>query len=124
MKKLKFLNHRNHQKLRKPPKAPEEMSDEEIEVEVIGDADRKTDKEVRIKKGKKEKYKAGKYSRWAGLNLGFNQLRDSEDILHSKEWREIWDNKIWGSRTWNINLFEFSLSIVKRHILLTTGSRF
>jgi hypothetical protein len=106
------------------PEAPEELSDEEIEVEVMGDEDSDTDKEIRIKKVKKPKYKADKYSRWAGLNLGFNQLRNSEDFSALEGAGEIWDNKIWGSRTWNINLFEYSLSIVKRHILLTTGVGF
>ncbi|MGE5356689.1 MAG: outer membrane beta-barrel protein [Deltaproteobacteria bacterium] len=107
-----------------PPEAPGELSDEEIEVEVMGDENGDADKEIRIKKVKKPKYHADKYSRWAGLNLGFNQLRDLDDYSSLEGSSDIWENKIWGSRTWNLNLFEYSLSLVKRHLLLTTGIGF
>ena len=115
-----------------PPEAPEapelpelpEFSDEEMEIEILGDSDRNIDKEVKIKKVKKEKYHSGKYSRWAGVNLGFNQIRDFDGYKSLKGSKDVWDNKIWSSRTWSINPVEVSLSIVKKHILLTTGIGF
>lgn len=110
-----------------PPEAPEwgeNNEDEEMEIEILGDSDSKTDKEVKIKKAKKEKYRPGKYSRWAGVNLGFNQITSFNDYSQLKGSKEIWDNKIWSSRTWSINPVEVSLSIVKKHVLLTTGIGF
>ncbi len=76
------------------------------------------------KKHKKSKYKSAKFSRWAGINLGFNQfvhLRDF-DALHSES--ENWSINPWKSKTWNINIMEFSVSLIKRHLLLTTGLGF
>jgi len=116
-----------------PPEAPEppdfEGSDDEfIDQEVeIGDADHQNkhhDRDIRIKKMKKHEYDPGDFSRWSGFNLGFNQLREIDTYSNLSGENEIFDNKIWSSRTWNLNLFDYSLSIVKRHILLTTGIGF
>jgi hypothetical protein len=105
----------------------EDSDDEFIDQEVeIGDKghNRKHDKDIRIKKKKKHEYDVDDYSRWSGFNLGFNQLRDINDYSSLAGANEIFDNKIWSSRTWNLNLFDYSLSLVKRHILLTTGIGF
>lgn len=75
----------------------------------------------KIKKPKK--YKVRKYSRWAGLYLGINQLgdiRDAGPLLSNSPWQI----NPWKSRIWNINFMEMNLSIIKRHLLLTTGLGF
>ncbi len=81
------------------------------------------DKEVTInskeKKTKHKKhYNSRKYSRWAGLYLGLNQLVDDGFLEPSTN---DWAINPWKSRIWNINFMEVNLNIVKRHILLTTG---
>jgi len=81
------------------------------------------DKEVTInskeKKTKHKKhYNSRKYSRWAGLYLGLNQLVDDGFLEPSTN---DWAINPWKSRIWNINFMEVNLNIIKRHILLTTG---
>lgn len=116
-----------------PPEAPEppdfedsddEFTDQEVEMGDAGRHSKHHNKDIRIKKMKKHEYDPGDYSRWSGLNIGFNQLRSIDDYSGLDGDNAIFDNKIWSSRTWNLNLFDYSLNIVKRHILLTTGIGF
>ena len=95
----------------------------EIEEEIIV-VEGKEIKREKKKEKKAKKYKARKYSRWSGINLGLNQFVHLDDYSELDGTTDIWQVKPWKSRTWNINFMEFSLSIVKRHLLLTTGLGF
>ena len=101
-----------------------ESNDEKnIEEEIIIEVDSDENSIVKKEK-KKKKYKARNYSRWAGLNIGLNQLTILETLGQLDDNTEIWQLNPWKSRTWNFNILEFSLSLVKKHILLTTGLGF
>lgn len=110
-------------------KAPEVLIEEDAEMEdadsnIVVDPAIKPDIKVDVKKKRVPKYKAGKYSRWSGFNLGFNQMINNSDFSALTESQQTWDNKPWSSNSWNINIMSKSLSIVKRHLLLTTGLGF
>lgn len=95
----------------------------ETEEEVIVEGRNEIIKEKKTEK-KAKKYKARKYSRWAGINLGLNQLTTIETFGQLDNNTELWQVNPWKSRTWNINFLEFNLSVVKKHVLLTTGLGF
>lgn len=76
-----------------------------------------------IKATKKNKYKVKKYSRWAGLNVGFNSFGERNDLPESDD-IDLFDINPFRSKVWNLNILEYSLSIVDRHLLLTTGLGF
>ena len=82
--------------------------------------------EENVKKEKKHsKYHSKDYSRLSGLYLGFNQFVPEGSYLASLNGdAENWSINPWKSRTWNINIGNFSLSIIKKHLLLTTGLGF
>jgi len=110
-------------------KAPEVLIEEDTEMEetdgtIETDPKVKPDIKVDVRKKRVPKYDASKYSRWTGFNLGFNQLINNSDFSALTESQQIWDNKPWSSNSWNINIIGRSLSIVKRHLLLTTGLGF
>jgi hypothetical protein len=110
-------------------KAPEVLIEEDTEIgEADGsieiDPEVRPDTKVDVRKKIVPKYDASKYSRWTGFNLGFNQLINNSDFSALTESQQIWDNKPWSSNSWNINIIGQSLSIVKRHLLLTTGIGF
>ena len=77
----------------------------------------------------KNRYKYNKctqthcYSRWTGINLGFNQLLFSdgnlERINHSN-----WEINPWKSRTWDFDILGYSLPLIKPYLLLTSGVGF
>ncbi|HHH52080.1 MAG TPA: hypothetical protein ENK91_00330 [Bacteroidetes bacterium] len=92
--------------------------EKEIEIE-------EEDEDIIVKPEKKvKKYKAGKYSRWAGLNLGFNTFVEGDNFDVLSGGSENWEINPWKSTTWNLNIFEISGSLVKRHLLITTGLGF
>ena len=104
---------------------PEVMDDYEIEEMEIEHPDGIRDKEIKIKKkAHKDHYKAKNYSRWAGWNLGFNKIIELDGYTRLDGNEEIWDNKVWKSRTWNLNILELSLSVIKKHFLITSGLGF
>lgn len=103
-----------------------EIQDEEDNDEYSGEniqMGENTDKEVVLEK-KKENYHARKYSRFAGLNLGFNKLFDREDGGQLTGNEALLENKFINSSSWTLNILEGSVSIVKKHILLTSGLGF
>ena len=98
-----------------------EKNNDKVDTTII--KEKIKDKEVTInskeKKTKHKKhYNSRKYSRWAGLYLGLNQLVDDGFLEPSTN---DWAINPWKSRIWNINFMEVNLNIIKRHILLTTG---
>ncbi len=88
----------------------EEIKDEKISIK---------QKENKIKT--KKRYNSKKYSRWAGLYLGVNQFGDIRDGGELTANFKNWEINPWKSKIWNINFMEINLSIIKKHILLTTG---
>ncbi len=88
----------------------EEIKDEEITI-------KQNEKKTKAKKY----YNSRNYSRWAGLYLGINQFGDIRDGGELTANFKNWEINPWKSRIWNINFMEINLSIVKKHILLTTG---
>ncbi len=88
----------------------EEIKDEEITIN-------KKEKKTKAKKY----YNSKKYSRWAGFYLGINQFGDIRDGGELTANFKNWEINPWKSRIWNINFMEINLSIIKKHILLTTG---
>jgi len=71
----------------------------------------------------KNNYNPKDYSRWAGINVGLNGFGERNDLPENND-IDLFDINPFKSRVWNFNLFEYSVSIVNRHILLTTGLGF
>ena len=99
--------------------------EKKVEVTVEGEDSVKEEEEVIVKnKDKTSKCKCENFSRWAGINLGFNQFVRLSNLSALGSGSENWSINPWKSTTWNINIMEFSVSLIKRHLLLTTGLGF
>ena len=95
--------------------------EKEVDVDDVDSLNIVTEeKEIIIKK---ENYNPRKFSRWSGINLSFNQFVYVSD-KSAVGGKANWNINPWESRTWNINIMEFNLSLIKRHLLLTTGLGF
>ncbi len=100
----------------------EETGETVLKQKEITDEEKTVTIDEKNKKGMdKPHYSSRKYSRWAGLYLGVNQLGDIGDGGPLSIDMQDWQINPWKSRIWNINFMEMNLSIIKKHILLTTG---
>ena len=105
--------------IEKNEKEDEVKKEEDIKIMKEGE-----EEEEIVKEEVKPKYKSRDYSRWAGINLGFNQFVKFSDLSELNGDMENWSINPWKSTTWNINIMEFNVSLIKRHLLLTTGLGF
>jgi hypothetical protein len=117
--KLKFGN-KTIIIIEKKIKDEEVQEEKEIKVEEGEDIVKEEEEKV----AKKKKYNSRNFSRWAGINLGFNQFVYLSDMSALSGKSENWSINPWKSTTWNINIMEFNVSLIKKHLLLTTGLGF
>ena len=93
-----------------------------IIIENTGEVKKETSKKTGTKT-KKKKYNIKHYSRWAGINLGFNQFLGSDYALIDNA-KSFWEINFWKSRTWDFNIWEYSVPVIKPYLLLTSGLGF
>lgn len=85
----------------------DELSEENDTIDAIPDEE------------EKEKFEA----HWAGLDMGFSILMNSQ-FQNSFEDYKYWENEPAKSMTWNLNIMEHKFSIAKQYFGLTTGLGF